>query len=458
MNKTASSRKKQKLHLKTDSSIARQITAFSQHGLLLSALLLLVACGTSRKVEQPRELQFAGYGSGFTGILVYDPTEQKVIYEHNADNYFTPASNIKLLTFYTGLKMLGDSVPALKYITINDSLIFWGTGDPTLLRKDFAYSPTLSFLKGRKETLYYATPDYNESRFAPGWAWDDYNSAYSAERASFPIYGNVVSFSPDPRFSYPSAHPAFFQSFMSPDAPEAKSSGIRRDPDANVFTYNNAGEEKSEQRVPFRHSHELAVALLQDTLKREVNLLPNLPKKRSDYETLYSVPTDSLFKIMLQESDNFIAEQILLLSSGTISDSLQSSGAIKFMKENYLNNLPHEIRWVDGSGLSRYNLITPRTLVALLDEILREVPEQRLFNLLPAGGVSGTLKNSYHSETPYIFAKTGTLGNVHNLSGYLRTREGKILIFSYMNNNYMIPTSQIKKQMEALLKNVHSNY
>lgn len=444
--------------MKTDSPIARQITAFSQRGLLLSTLLLLVACGTNRKVGQPRDLQFAGYGSGFTGILIYDPTEQKVIYEHNADSYFTPASNIKLLTFYTGLKMLGDSVPALEYKTSNDSLIFWGTGDPTLLRKDFAYSPTLSFLKGSKETLYYAVPDFDEPRFAPGWAWDDYNSAYSAERSSFPIYGNVVSFTPDPRFSYPSTHPAFFQSFTSFDASEGKTSGITRNPDANIFTYNTAGTENREQQVPFRHSHELAVALLQDTLKREVNLVTGLPKKRSDYETLYSVPTDSLFKVMLQESDNFIAEQILLLSSSTISDSLQSSGAIKYMKEHYLNDLPYEIRWVDGSGLSRYNLITPRTLVTLLDEIFKEVPEQRLFHLLPAGGVSGTLKNSYHAETPYIFAKTGTLGNVHNLSGYLRTREGKILIFSYMNNNYMIPTSQVKKQMEALLKSVHSNY
>src|SRR6201996_6367440 len=61
----------------------------------------------------------------FTGFALYDLDKQQMIYELNSDKYFTPASNTKLFTYYTCLKMLHDSVPALKYVVHNDSLIFW---------------------------------------------------------------------------------------------------------------------------------------------------------------------------------------------------------------------------------------------------------------------------------------------------------------------------------------------
>src|SRR5690606_13012700 len=155
----------------------------------------------------------------------------------------------------------------------------------------------------------------------------------------------------------------------------------------------------------------------------------------------------------LQISDNFIAEQLLLMSSKVLSDTLKASIALDYMKANHLQDLPDRPIWRDGSGLSAYNKFTPRSVVRLLEKISEEVPQERLFQLLPAGGESGTIRNNYKADEPYIYAKTGTISNVHALSGYLKTRSGKVLIFSFMNNNYTVPSAEIKVGMETILRN-----
>ena len=81
--------------------------------------------------------------------------------------------------------------------------------------------------------------------------------------------------------------------------------------------------------------------------------------------------------------------------------------------------------------------------------------------LLPIGGVDGTIKNWYapdEDEAPYVFAKTGTLSNNHSLSGFVKTKKGKLLTFSFMNNNYSGSSSEVKFEMEKVLRMVRDRY
>jgi D-alanyl-D-alanine carboxypeptidase/D-alanyl-D-alanine-endopeptidase (penicillin-binding protein 4) len=71
-------------------------------------------------------------------------------------------------------------------------------------------------------------------------------------------------------------------------------------------------------------------------------------------------------------------------------------------------DLPQNPRWVDGSGLSRYNLFIPQDFVAILNKIKNEFGIDRIKIILPTGG-TGTLENYYRADSNYIFAKTGTL-------------------------------------------------
>src|ERR1700744_227777 len=101
----------------------------------------------------------------FTGFALYDMDSRKMIYELNADKYFTPASNTKLFTFYTCKRMLGDSIPAIKYTIKSDSLIFWGTGDPSFLHRDLMGTKAFNFLKKSGKKLFYAAGNYKNAFF-----------------------------------------------------------------------------------------------------------------------------------------------------------------------------------------------------------------------------------------------------------------------------------------------------
>jgi serine-type D-Ala-D-Ala carboxypeptidase/endopeptidase (penicillin-binding protein 4) len=432
---------------------------FQLKKIVFSASLLLFifsSCSGSKKIFSDIKEDLSSspvFNQGFAGLVVYDPQEQKMIFEHNPKKYFTPASNTKLFTFYAGLKILGDSIPGLRYTIQNDSLLFKSTGDPSLLNSELPESKIFSFLKQSDKQLFYLPANSSEKVFGPGWAWDDYNAAYSVERSTFPVYGNKVSFQFHKEENLPKVVPNQFKDSLIRN--NSDYSRVTRKIGANLFEY-SIQNESWKQEVPFKTSETLSISLLQDTLQKKIITLDS--KKFRPKKTLYSIHADSLYKKMLVESDNFIAEQILLLAAEELSDTLQTSIAIAHTKKHFLKDLPDKTLWVDGSGLSRYNLTTPRNMIKLLEKIKNEVSYSRLFKLLPQGGKTGTLKTLFKAENPFIYAKTGSLSNNYSLSGYLITKKGKILLFSFMNSNFTVASASLKREVEQILTKIRDNY
>ena len=430
---------------------------------LFSIMLVLAGCATVRHKKLARSLerqlrQSAVFNQYFMGFALYDPASKSMLYESNSARYFTPASNTKLYTFYACINYLGDSIQALRYQERGDSLIFWGTGDPSFLHPDLPQNKKVfDFLKSYPGVLVFSDRNYFNSRFGPGWAWDDYPYYFSAETSSFPLYGNFVRFSATRPLVPLTVSPEIFKdSTFSKPFNLAHQSGVKREEYANLFYQLPFQKSADTTDIPIKYSTPTLLNLMQDTLKRPVAYKP-LPID-TDSRAIYSIPADSLYKRMLQESDNFLAEQLLLLVGDKVLDSLSTRSIIGYLQDSLLADLPDKPVWVDGSGLSRYNLFTPRTMVSLLENIYGLVPEKRLFQLLPSGGVNGTLSKWYGGNETYIFAKTGTLSNNHCLSGYLVTRSGKRLIFSFMHNNYPFGSSVTKRAMTPVLGFIRDNY
>lgn len=412
-------------------------------------LLLLHACGIYKYKKLGHFMDASLKGERFenhlAGILVFDPVTGDTLYRHNSNRYFTPASNAKLFTLYAGLELLPDSIPALRYQFRNDTLYIAGTGNPTLLHPYFHDSTALKFIRGYT-TVVLCPGNLKDAPWGPGWAWEDFDGYYAAERTELPLYGNLVEL-----YKKDTLHvaPAYFY-----DKVVLLRYKTLRKREENFFFY--PPENQDTLYVPFKTDSSLTRVLLEAASGKKISIgaCPAGP-----WRTLYGPPTDSIYKRMLQESDNFLAEQLLIAASTTLSDTLDAALARTYVLENHLKNLAQAPVWVDGSGLSRYNLFSPESMVDVLFRMYREIPHERLFSFFAAGGVSGTLADWYPGQDgPYIFAKTGTLANNHCLSGYLKARSGRILIFSIMNNHYTQPTATLKEGMKEVLEGLRDRY
>ncbi|MEE1946466.1 D-alanyl-D-alanine carboxypeptidase [Pedobacter sp. KR3-3] len=412
----------------------------------------------SRKVK--KEFQHSELIKKYqVGFALYDMDKKELLFQKDADKYFTPASNTKLYTFYAGLKMAPDSIPSLRYVERGDSLIFWGTGDPSFLHSQLKGTKAYNFLKNSSKKLFFAPGRYTGNFYGNGWQWDDYNEYYQAEINELPLMDNMVLVSTTTNGQIKITPEIFASCFAVDSASQAKAFKVTRDFNSNHFTYPKVPiTTKTAQQVPFKVNTATTVNLLADTLNKYVGVI-NL-KMPANAKTIYNVKSDSVFKQMLQPSDNFIAEQLLLTYADRVGEELNTAKIIAYIDQHYLTSLPDKPKWVDGSGLSRGNLFTPRDMVKLLELIYTEVNnKEKLFGLLPAGGKTGTLKNAYpKTDNPFVFGKTGSLSNNHNQSGYVVTKKGRVLIFSFMNNNFVQPTSEVRNEMVRLMTYIHENF
>jgi D-alanyl-D-alanine carboxypeptidase/D-alanyl-D-alanine-endopeptidase (penicillin-binding protein 4) len=428
---------------------------------LAAALGVLAGCSLSRRVSREAGrhiLSLPPLRHAYVGVCVYDAGKGKYVYLHDAHKYFTPASNTKLYTFYTGLSLLGDSTTGIRYQINGDTLYVSGTGDPSLLHPDFAVQPAFDFLKKTTLPIVLTSPANENTPFGAGWPWDDYNADYQPERSAMPLYGNVARFTVrDHRLQ---VTPSWFArgKLVADSAIRARSFYVVRDEDSNVFRYHVvATADSGVQEVPFLvQDGRTAASLLADTLHKPVLFEPGrqLP---GGWKYVRNVPLDSLFRHMMYRSDNFYAEQTLMMASMKTFDTISSARMISRMLQDSLGDLPDPPRWVDGSGLSRYNLFSPADMVEVLKKLQEDFPAARIDSMLPTGG-RGTLRHLYLDMGGSIFAKTGSLSNNVSLSGYLFTRHGHRLVFSILVNHCLCPLGQVRLAMQSFLHRLWETY
>lgn len=405
------------------------------------------------------------------GFVVYDPKTKKIISSYNENTPLVPASTTKLLTTETAMSMLGENyrwMTQLEYSgeidengTLNGNLYIVGSGDPSLgtnkagawsykdIVSDFAGGMTREGIKKVNGDIIIQTALFkgNISALPENVVWLENNNYYlpvGTTKEINPANERLIvkkSMNPaaDKKFFYVSP---YVNKMVYAEKYDGNGTLTTKLPDAPAFLANS-----------FRASLvKSGVAVTGKVIPKMTDASPELRKMISVYKS----PTlGDIIYYTNQRSDNSLAEALLkTVGFQKMGDQTSESGRI--VVNNHLKDIEFDLEglnYIDGSGLSRSNHVTPISQVKFLTSLMDEKFYKTYFNSLPIGGQSGTLKGMFVGEgNGQVFAKTGTLNKVKTLAGYLKTNSGRTLVFSLMVNNYAGSVGQVKSKMETILK------
>ena len=441
-------------------SIRKRINPFKFENLLkllfiaVATIMILSAC--SVRQAQKTLLNSEGVKGAHVGIAIYNDSKEQWLSKYQSDHYFTPASNVKILATYLGLQFLGDSLPGWKMAENADTLFLMPLGDPSFMHPEFKYQPVVDIIKKTNKQVVIVGNNQDQFEiFGSGWSWADYAEDYQPERSRMPIYGNVVHFYQSNKKLEAIKPFYFFKDIV--DLGKAEEKNWSRSRTGNRFFTTNENNKSKYFQVPFSQEDMpmvKALELLNDTLGKKISFQKQSTLPATSYKTIKTVATDSLLKIMMLRSDNFYADQIVLMASEQFFGKMDDAALLDSTKKLFFADLPQKMRWADGSGLSRYNLNTPENYIAILQQMHSKFGEARVKNIFEKGG-EGTISAYYKNFPGTMYAKTGTLGGQVALSGFIYTPKQQKLYFSVLVANHMSPSStQVRRAVETYLTKV----
>ena len=363
-------------------------------------------------------------------IAVKRVDKEKKIVGSGIDTYMTPASNVKISTVL-GSIYYGDSIPIINYKVLNDTLKISPTGYPLLLHPKYRDKDLVKFIKKFKHIVYHI-PKIDLNKYGPGWAWDDYNSYYQAERSEMPIYGNVVQIIKNSSGEI-EVTPDKYQIMFDFDQKKK----IYRSEIENKFFINPSLIKFGDTIYsPFITSRKNTISLLESSLGNKVEFNKNELK---DYSSLNTTQVDKIYSAILKDSDNLISESIAANISFRLNDTISVDKGVRLIQ-----NISKQTELFDGSGLSRYNLVTPKSVILSLNDIYNLIGFDRIKKIFPENYI-------IMNEEDFVWGKTGTLKNNHNYSGYIITDKRKLYVFSIMINHFTKELDIIKNAIADFL-------
>ena len=428
------------------------------------------------------------------GVMVQSVETGEILFRRNAEKLFMPASNMKLVTAAVALARLGPEhrfhteLAAHGAIaddgTLQGDLVVRGGGDPSISERFYDGDPTGAFeawadsleARGVRRITGDVVGDddrFDDVHLGPGWAWDYLDSYYAAEIGALLFNEGAVTFKIRPGES--AGVPARVEmvpstGYLSVDArvtTVADSTEVdvvaSREPFTNDVRIRGAIWAGQDSLIRYIAPHDptlLFVTVLTETLEERGIVVEGGPVDVDDLAerlapdsltvlfTHASPTVAEIVKPFLKRSQNQIGEMLLRALGAAETDTGSVRNGRRVVEGMLADwGIPEEyFIYVDGSGLSRYNYLSPEALVRLLRVMAHRPEFEAFYDALPVAGIDGTLRRRMRGTLAEenARAKTGYISNARTLSGYVTTRDGERLAFSLMANNFQVPVGAVE--------------
>lgn len=414
---------------------------------------------------------------GIQGVQIESLKDGRVLYAKNSNLVFVPASNFKLVVGAASLDLLG---PAYRFPTslritgglkdgvLKGDVILVGGGDPVLKTEhlqDMAAKLKAMGIKTIKGNVVGDDTRFDDVRLGWGWAWDDEPYYYSAQISALNLNENVVDVwvRPGMRVGSPALVRVIPPTGYMTIRNECKTSAVGSEKTLLVDRVHGRNVIRVTGNVPLDYKpvdYEEAITVDEPTLfacQSFIEILRRVgisvtgqpvrgktPAGARLVVAHLSPPMSEMLALLNKPSDNLIAECLF--------KNLGAQAELDFLKKAGADLSAVAI--VDGSGLSRKNLISPANLVTLLNYTYKHEHGKVFLNSLPIAGVDGTLKNRMKGTEAQgnVRAKTGYVNHVSTISGFVTTKSGEQLVFSIMMNNHLCRNKEATAVQDKILE------
>lgn len=460
---------------------------------LACAIALNISISNANAAQVENYTQYLPDGANLALIVQKIGATSPAI-DYHAQQMALPASTQKVLTALAALLQLG---PDFRFVTTLEShgtitdgvlrgnLIARFDGDPTLTRQQLRNMVATLRKAGIKQVagdLIIDTSVFASHDKAPGWPWNDMTQCFSAPPAAAIVDRNCFSVS---LYSAPTPGDMAFirvasyypvQMFsevrtLAKGSPDAQYCELDVVPgELNRFTLTGCLTQRSEPlplAFAVQNGASYAGAILKDELKKaDIQIDGSLRRQTtpspagSVLAQTQSAPLHDLLKIMLKKSDNMIADTVFRTIGhqrfGVPGTWRAGADAVRqVLRQKAGVDLGNSIV-VDGSGLSRHNLISPATMMQALQYIAQHDQELNFISMLPLSGYDGTLRyrGGLHEAgvDGKVSAKTGALQGVYNLAGFITTASGQRMAFVQFLSGYTVPPEDQKNRRAPLVR------
>lgn len=461
-------------------------------------LFLLALCSTltAKEVARPTmKQQLIALQNGIERIILdADPnvnigievvslkTGQK-LYQKNSHHLFVPASNLKLITGAIALHHLGVDYRFETKLytdgrvtgkTLRGNLYLQGSGDPEFAVHDLeelVFQLKLLGISKVDGDIFVDNTLFDPLSQGPGWMWDDQGHEWTAPIDALTLNHSCIDLWVKPA-ERPGQQPFVYQypknDFVTIENKAETSSAQndlrikRRNNVTNIIDITGkirSNEEAHHYTMPVENPHLYAAHVFQKILiKAGLNAKGNIeakavPPKATLLATHTSRPLYLIVEQMMKSSDNLASDCLFKKVGeqkyGAPGTWQKGSQAVREFLAQSVGLEVDKMVVTDGSGLSRYNLVSAHQMVELLKWMNGQFSCCSEFMAsLPLAGTDGTLKKRMGNVKGRIRAKTGSMTGISSLSGYMTTKDGEPIAFSILQNGFTGPTEAYKGKIE----------